>query len=313
MRGSGRTTWNPSFVLGLMKKSPFLLASLTIGAIFLFFLLVIFAAGILRGDSVVMPVGNKLGILEVRGMILDSDSLIRQIDEFRRSTGIKAVVLRVDSPGGGVGPSQEIHAELVRLAQEKPLIVSMGSVAASGGYYLAVAGERIFANQGTITGSIGVIMSFPDYQELMGKVGVKSQVVKSGRFKDVGSPTRTFTDADRELLQGMIDDVHAQFVEAVSAGRKIPQERLQPFVDGRIFTGRQALEAGLVDDIGTMQDAIKYAAKVTGLGDDPTLVYPEPERTALLDRLLQGTVSRYLGVTIRPRFSMGPQYLWDGI
>jgi len=222
-------------------------------------------------------------------------------------------VLRIDSPGGGVAPSQEIHAELVRLAKEKPLIVSMGSVAASGGYYLAVAGERIFANPGTITGSIGVIMSFPDYQDLLGKVGVKNQVVKSGRFKDIGSPTRTFTDADRELLQGMIDDVHSQFVEAVSIGRNISQERLQPYVDGRIFTGRQALEAGLVDDLGTLQDAIQFAAKTAGLGDDPTLVYPEQERGDLLDRLLQGAVSRYLGVGIRSKISMGPQYLWDGI
>jgi len=300
-------------MLSPMKKSPFLLASLTIGAIFLFFLLVIFAAGILRGDSVVVPVGSKLGILEVRGEILGSELLVKQIKEFLDNSSIKAVVLRIDSPGGGVAPSQEIHAELVRLAKEKPLIVSMGSVAASGGYYLAVAGERIFANPGTITGSIGVIMSFPDYQDLLGKVGVKNQVVKSGRFKDIGSPTRTFTDADRELLQGMIDDVHSQFVEAVSIGRNISQERLQPYVDGRIFTGRQALEAGLVDDLGTLQDAIQFAAKTAGLGDDPTLVYPEQERGDLLDRLLQGAVSRYLGVGIRSKISMGPQYLWDGI
>jgi len=260
-----------------------------------------------------MPVGSKLGILEVRGMIIDSERLIEQIEDFRDSNAIKAVVLRIDSPGGGVGPSQEIHAELLRLAKEKPLIVSMGSVAASGGYYLAVAGERIFANPGTITGSIGVIMSFPDFQELMGKVGIKNEVVKSGRFKDIGSSTRTFTAADRELLQGMIDDVHSQFVEAVSAGRKIPLERLQPYVDGRIFTGRQALKVGLVDELGTMNDAIDYAAKLAGLGDNPTLVYPEPENKDFLERLIQGAASRYLGVEIRPQLSVGPQYLWDGI
>jgi protease-4 len=295
-----------------MKKRPFFLASLTIGLIFLFFLLVIFAAGILRGNSVVGPVGNKLGILEVRGIIVDSERLVEQIEDFRDSKSVKAVVLRIDSPGGGVGPSQEIHAELLRLAQEKPLIVSMGSVAASGGYYLAVAGERIFANPGTITGSIGVIMSFPDIQELMGKVGIKTEVVKSGRFKDIGSSSRSFTAADRELLQGMIDDVHAQFVEAVSVGRNIPPERLQPYVDGRILSGRQALEAGLVDELGTLARAINYAAKIAGLGDDPPLVYPEPEKQAFLERLLQGAVSHYLGVNIRPQISIGPQYLWDG-
>ena len=294
-----------------MKKHPFLLASLTIGAIFLFFLLVIFTAGILRGN-VVVPVGSKLGILEVRGTILDSAQLVDQIDEFRDNDSIKAVVLRIDSPGGGVGPAQEIYAELLRLAKEKPLIVSMGSVAASGGYYLAVAGERIFANPGTITGSIGVIMTFPDFQELMGKVGVKTEVVKSGRFKDIGSSTRSFTSADRELLQGMIDDVQAQFVEAVSKGRKMPVERLQPFVDGRIFTGRQALKIGLIDQLGTMNDAINYASKLVGLGENPTLVYPEPEKSDFLERLLQGAVSRYLGVNISPRFTAGPQYLWNG-
>ena len=157
------------------------MASLLVGAIFIFFLLVVIVAGILRGSSVV-PVGEKIGILEVSGMITDAELLNEQINEFRESGTVKAVVLRVDSPGGGVGPSQEIYTELKRLTEEKPLIVSMGSVAASGGYYVAVAGERLFANPGTITGSIGVIMTFPDYQGLMGKVGVKTEVVKSGRF-----------------------------------------------------------------------------------------------------------------------------------
>ena len=150
------------------------MASITVGAIFLFFVLVILTAGIFSGHSVIMPVGDNIGILEVRGPINDAQLLSGQIVEFRDSRAVKAVVLRIDSPGGGVAPSQELHAELKRLAKEKPLIISMGSVAASGGYYLAVAGNRLFANPGTITGSIGVIMSFPDYRELMGKVGVKT-------------------------------------------------------------------------------------------------------------------------------------------
>ena len=136
--------------------------------------------------------------------------------------------------------------------------------AASGGYYIAVAAQRIFANPGTITGSIGVIMSFPDYQELMGKVGVKTEVVKSGRFKDIGSSTRDFTVEDRALLQGLIDDVHLQFIEAVSAGRKLPVEQLLPLVDGRIFTGRQALEEGLIDELGSLPDAVRYTAQLIG-------------------------------------------------
>ena len=295
-----------------MKKRPFLLASLLIGAIFLFFLLVVFTSGMLNGRSVVVPVGDKIGILEVNGEIVDAQQLVEQIIEFRDSRAVKSVVLRIDSPGGGVGPSQEIHSELKRLAKEKPLIVSMGSVAASGGYYVAVAGERIFANPGTITGSIGVIMSFPDYQGIMEKVGVKTQVIKSGRFKDIGSSTRDFTDADRELLQNMIDEVHSQFVNAISEGRNLPVERLQPFVDGRIFTGQQALDAGLIDELGCLSDAVRHAGNVAGLGDDPRVIYPQEEEKSIFERLIQGAASRYLGVAISTRSSAGFQYLWDG-
>lgn len=295
-----------------MKKRPFLIASLVVAGTFIFFLLVVLTAGMFRTGSVVVSVGDKIGILEVEGPIFDARRMTDQIKEFSDRSNIKAVVVRIDSPGGGVGPSQEIYAELKRLAEEKPLIVSMGSVAASGGYYLAVAGERIFANPGTITGSIGVIMSFPNYQELMGKVGIQTEVVKSGRFKDIGSSTRTFSEADRTLLQGMIDDVHQQFVEAISAGRKIPIDRLQPFVDGRIFTGRQAKDAGLIDELGTLNDAIKYAATVAGIDEDPDLVYPEPEKINLIDRYLQSAASHYLGVNLKMKKIIGPQYLWNG-
>ncbi|WP_321372124.1 signal peptide peptidase SppA [uncultured Desulfuromusa sp.] len=291
-----------------MKKHPFILASLTIGGLFLFFLLVVFAAGLLGTGSVV-SVGDKIGVLEVEGTIVDSRLLAEQIVTFRNRSNIKAVVVRVDSPGGGVGPSQEIYAELKKLAEEKPLVISMGSVAASGGYYIAVAGERIFANPGTITGSIGVIMSFPNYQDLMGKVGIQTEVVKSGTFKDIGSSTRKFTVADRALLQEMIDDVHLQFVEAISAGRNLPLEKLQPYVDGRIFTGRQALELGLVDELGGFHDAIKYAATVVGIEDEPDLVYPEPVKMDFIDRYLQSAVSHILGVDLGLKTTSGPQYL----
>ena len=295
-----------------MKKRPFLIASLVIGGIFLFFLLVVFVAGMLNGRSVVVPVGEKVGIIEVNGMIADAQLISEQINEFREARSVKAVVLRIDSPGGGVGPSQEIYSELQRLAKVKPLIVSMGSVAASGGYYIAVAGEHLFANPGTITGSIGVIMSFPDYQGIMGKIGIKTEVIKSGRFKDIGSSTRDLTLADRELLQGMIDDVHSQFVTAISEGRNIPIDRLQPFVDGRIFTGQQALDAGLIDELGSLSDAVRHAGNAVGLGDDPKVIYPQPEEKSIYERLIQGAASRYLGISLTPQISAGPQYLWDG-
>jgi len=299
-------------LLGKMKKRPFLIATLTVTAIFVFFLLVVIAAGWFSGHKMVVSVGDKIGVLEVEGVIADSRRLVEQIDDFRQQSNIKAVVVRIDSPGGGVGPSQEIYSELKQLAAEKPVIVSMGSVAASGGYYIAVASQRIFANPGTITGSIGVIMSFPNYQELMGKIGVATEVVKSGRFKDTGSSTRPFTQADRELLQEMVDDVYQQFVEAVSKGRNMPSDRLKPFVDGRIFSGRQAKDVGLIDELGGFTDAVKYAAKLTGLGEDPDLVYPEPEAVNFLDRYLQGAVSHYLGINLPDRTTFGPQYLWAG-
>ncbi|RLB63447.1 MAG: signal peptide peptidase SppA [Deltaproteobacteria bacterium] len=295
-----------------MKKRPFLMASLTVAGIFVFFLLVVFTSGVLRTGSSLVSMSDKIGILEVEGPIADSTLLLAQIKKFRDHDNIKAVVARIDSPGGGVAPSQEIYAELKLLAAEKPLVVSMGSVAASGGYYLAVAAERIFANPGSITGSIGVIMSFPNYRELLGKVGVQTEVVKSGRFKDIGSATRPFTAADRTLLQGLIDDVHQQFVEAVSDGRHMSIDRLQPFVDGRIFTGRQAKDIGLIDELGTLNDAIKYAAKVAGIDEDSDLVYPEQESTNLIERYLQGAVSHYLGINLIEKRITGPQYFWDG-
>jgi len=298
--------------LGQMKKRPFLMASLTVAGVFIFFLLVVMTAGMIRTGSVMVSVSDKIGILEVKGPIADSTLLLTQIKEFSEQDNIKAVVARIDSPGGGVAPSQEIYAELKLLAAKKPLVVSMGSVAASGGYYLAVASEHIFANPGSITGSIGVIMSFPNYRELLGKVGVQTEVVKSGRFKDIGSATRPFTAADRTLLQGMIDDVHQQFVEAVSDGRHMPVDRLKPFVDGRIFTGRQAKEIGLIDELGTLNDAIRYAAKVAGIDEDSDLVYPEPEKIDLIERYLQGAVSRYLGINLIEKRITGPQYFWDG-
>lgn len=288
------------------------MATISIGAIFLFFLLVVLSVGMISGRSVMVPVGEKIGVLEVYGPISDIRYLREQIKDFREKQTVKAVVLRIDSPGGGVAPSQELYAALKQLADKKPLIVSMGSVAASGGYYLAVAGQHLFANPGSITGSIGVIMSFPDYRELMDKVGVRAEVVKSGKFKDIGSSYREFSAEDRKLLQNMIDDVHAQFVEAISEGRKMPVDRLRPYIDGRLFTGRQALEIGLIDELGSFDDAVKYAARKAGLGDDPDLVYPEPEHVDFIERLIQGAASRYLGVKLQRGVSLGPQYLWNG-
>lgn len=296
-----------------MKKRPFLIASMLICGIFLFFLLVFIAAGYFRGGSMLPASSNQIGVLEISGMVSNERLIIRHIDDFRDNKSIKAVVLRIDSPGGAVGPSQEIYSELKKLALIKPVIVSFGAVAASGGYYLAMAGERIFANPGTITGSIGVVMSFPDYQELMGKIGIKSEVIKSGSYKDLGSAFRDMTDDERHLLHEMIEDVHLQFVEVVSAGRNIPIAELAPYVDGRIFTGRQALKIGLIDELGGFNDAVAHAALRAGLDGKPDLVYPSPEKLPLLQRYLNVLMNRFSGgADVVFDSALGPKYLWTG-
>lgn len=295
-----------------MKKRPFFLASLLIGGIFFFFLLVFVAAGYFRSGSLLPTSSKQIGVLEISGIVSNERVIIRQIDDFRDNNNVKAIVLRIDSPGGAVGPSQEIYHELKKLALKKPVIVSFGAVAASGGYYLAMAGEHIFANPGTITGSIGVVMSFPDYQELLGKVGVRSEVIKSGPYKDLGSALRDMTDDERRLLHELIIDVHSQFVEVVSVGRNIPIAELTPYVDGRIFTGRQALEVGLVDELGSFNDAVAHAALRVGLAGDPDLVYPQPERQPFLQRYLNIVLNRFGSVDMAFNGVTGPKYLWTG-
>lgn len=283
-----------------------------IGGLFFFFLLVFVAAGYFRSGALLPASARQIGVLEITGMVSNERVIIGQIDHFRDNNAVKAVVLRIDSPGGAVGPSQEIYHELKKLAQQKPMVVSFGAVAASGGYYLAMAGERIFANPGTITGSIGVVMSFPDYQELLGKVGIKSEVIKSGPYKDIGSALRDMTAEERLLLREMINDVHNQFVEVVSAGRNIPVQELIPYVDGRIFTGRQALEIGLVDELGSFNDAVAHAAMRAGLVGEPDLVYPPAERQPFLQRYLNILLNRIGGVDMAFKDVMGPKYLWTG-
>ncbi len=292
-----------------MKKRPFLMALLTFGAIFLFFLILIVVVTSLEGRSPILSLGEKVGVIEVTGVIIDSRQLTKQIGEFRDDPSIRAVVLRIDSPGGGVGPSQEICEEVGKLAHDKPVVVSMGSVAASGGYYIAVPATRIFANPGTITGSIGVIMEFANVEELLGKIGLRNEVVKSGPHKDIGSPTRPMTSSDREILQGMIDDVYDQFAHQVSVSRKIPLETVKSFADGRIFSGRQALDKGLVDELGNFQDAVDAAGKLAGIEGEPRLVYPPRKKPGMLDYLVEESVSRFTR-EISGRATPGLQYLW---
>ncbi|MGZ8383908.1 MAG: signal peptide peptidase SppA [Nitrospira sp.] len=219
---------------------------------------------------------ERVALIRIEGVILDAQATISELKHYSENPLVKAIVLRIDSPGGGVVPSQEIHDAVKRVKNKsnKAVIASMGTVAASGGYYIAAATDRIIANPGTLTGSIGVIMEMANFEGLLKKIGVEGVVIKSGRFKDVGSPLRKMSDEERKLLQSVMDDVHHQFIQAVADGRSLELSDVEPLADGRIFTGRQAKEARLVDELGDLDDAIHIAADIAGMEGEPKVVEP---------------------------------------
>jgi len=231
---------------------------------------------------------ERIALVRVEGVILDAQQTISELKRYGDNPLVKAIVVRIDSPGGGVVPSQEIHdaVKRIREKQSKLVIASMGTVAASGGYYIAAATDRIVANPGTLTGSIGVIMELANVEGLMKKIGVESVVVKSGAHKDLGSPFRAMNLEDRTILQNVMDDVHSQFIEAVAAGRSLDIKTVRALADGRIFTGRQAKAAKLVDELGDLNDAIKLAADMAGLEGEPRVV--EPRKRFSIRDLIEG-------------------------
>jgi protease-4 len=239
----------------------------------------------LRGNDTGLGFGEKIAVVEVKGVIAHAQPTIKELTEFSEDASVKAVVLRIESPGGGVSASQELYEEIGRTAKKKPVVVSMGSVAASGGYYIAAAAQKIYANPGTITGSIGVILQFTNLEDLFKKIGFRMEVVKSGAYKDVGNPGREMTPEERAYLQEMIDNVHQQFVRDVARGRRMQVEEVQEVADGRIFTGEQAKELGLVDELGNLQDAINAAAEMAAIEGEPKVIYPEKKKRSVLDYL----------------------------
>lgn len=270
-----------------------LLIGLLIGIVIMFLCIVTAAImyGLVRSKGTVLT-GSAVGVIEMKGVIADSTEINNQLRDFLENDRIKAVVLRVDSPGGVVGPSQEIYEEVKKFSAKKKLIVSMGSVAASGGYYIAAPATMIYANPGTLTGSIGVLMKLSNVQGLLEKIGLSSFVLKSGKFKDSGSPVRPMTNEERQLFQGVIDSMHGQFVRAVAEGRKLPLETVRSLADGRILSGEQALQVKLVDKIGNFQDAVDAAAKMAGIEGKPKLVYPPEKKKSILSFLVEGTSER---------------------
>ncbi len=236
------------------------------------------------GKNLLSGSDGLVGIIEVNGVIMDSRKTLARLQKFEDDEDVKAVVLRLNSPGGSVAPSQEIY-EAVR-AYKKPLVVSMASVAASGAYYIACGAKKVYANAGTITGSIGVIMEFVNIEKLYDWAKIHRYAIKTGRFKDTGAEYRDLTPEERVLMQGMVDNVLGQFKQAVVTGRNLKLEDLEDIADGRLFSGAQAKEAQLVDELGTLQDAVNDAGKQAGIQGKPEVVYPEQGRRRILDLLL---------------------------
>ncbi len=292
----------------MSKKTALIIAAVLFSVAVLFALSVKIAGTIIGTDDSGFVNKEGVGLVEVKGMILDSKETIRQLRYFLKKDSIKAIVLRVDSPGGIVAPSQEIYSEVKKFAARKKIIVSMGSLAASGGYYISAPSTLIYANPGTITASIGVILKLSNIESLMDKIGIKSYTLKTGKYKDSGSPVRAFSAEDRAMLQSVIDNTHEQFVKAVAEGRKLPIEDVRKIADGRILSGEQAKEHKLVDRLGTLQDAIEEAGRLAGISGEPELLLPPKKKVNYMDLLVEGAEGTFNGPLGRATSGMKMMY-----
>ena len=233
-----------------------------------------------RTEVVTSGSGGKIAVVELKGVITSSEDIVRQLKKYRETGSIKAILLRVDSPGGGVVASQEIYEEVKKTRDGgKPVVVSMGALAASGGYYVSCGASRLVANRGTLTGSIGVISEFLQLQEALGKLGVAVKTIKSGKLKDSGSSTRKMTEEDERYFQQLMDNVHRQFISVVENERHLDHDVVVKIADGSVFTGEQAIENGLVDTLGTFEDAIAITAELAGISGEPSLVKEQRRRS----------------------------------
>ena len=253
---------------------------------------------------------GEIALVRIQGMLMDSQNIVRQLSNYRHNPNVRGIVLRIDSPGGAVAPAQEIYNEIMKLkADHKTVYVSMGTVAASGGYYIACAANYVLANPGTLTGSIAAVMAFSNFEELTDKIGVKPIIIKSGKYKDVGSPLRGMKPEERKLLQSVVDDVHQQFVQAVAKGRGLPVSEVNEIADGRIMTGQQALTLKLVDEMGGLEKTIELLAKKIGVEGRPKVI-EEKEKTPFFDWLLQSSLPSRLAATLMPASLPRLQYVW---
>ena len=268
------------------RRHPYLFFILVFTAIISIFPIVVnIVTGVMLRKDVEAVEG--VGIIEVRGMIVDATGITDQLKAFRENDNIKAIVLRIESPGGGVGPSQEIYREIRRTIGVKPVVASMGAMAASGGYYVAAGTDGIMANPGTITGSIGVLMQFTNFREMFEKIGIQSDIIKSAEYKGIGSPFRDLSEDEESTLQQFVDSVHRQFIVDVASGRNMTEEEISDVADGMIFSGEYAKEKGLVDRLGNFNDAVEWAGEKAGLEDDIARIYPPEEKFSFIRKILE--------------------------
>jgi protease-4 len=282
------------------QKHPILLGLFILTGIFFLFLggvsLLVSSFVSRSPGSDIFTKKEGVGIVELKGLIVSSEQTLKHLTEFRHNPNVKSIVLRIESPGGSVGASQEIYKEVIRTNEVKPVIASMGSMGASGGYYAALGAENIIANPGTMTGSIGVIVKFPNLEGLFEKIGYRSEVIKSGPFKDVGASNRPMSEEERQLMQDLISNVYGQFVRDIALARDMEEDIIQELADGRIYTGEQALEVGLIDSLGNFTDAIMIAADMGGLDvENPQLIYPKEDSKFSLFNLLTNAEQSLVG------------------
>jgi len=252
--------------------------------------------------------GDKVGVIEITGVISDAKHVIQQLKKFRKEDSVKAIVMRIDSPGGGVGPSQEIFREIQKTVESKKVVASMGAVAASGGYYIAAATNGIVASPGSITGSIGVIMGYANFAQILKKIGLVPVVIKSGEYKDTGSPAREMTGREQQLLQDFVDKIHGQFVRDVALGRKMDLAEVAKLADGRIFTGEDAQKLGLVDRLGNLEDSIEWAGRLGGIEGDVAAVYIRDKKFSIMKYLTEASLQALFDRAVSPHLTGGYLY-----
>lgn len=291
-----------------MERRAAWILGIVFGGLFLClfsFLLLMYLA--LRGDgpSRFARGGDRVGVVEIVGPIGDSKKTLEQLRDFGEAKHIKALVVRIDSPGGGAAPSQEIYEAIRKLKEKKKVVASMGSVAASGGFYIASAADKVFANPGTLTGSIGVVFQHANVEGLLKWAGVEVQTLTAGKLKDSGSPFRTMKSEEREYFLSLLADVHQQFIAAVAQGRNLPVEEVQPYADGRVFTGRQAKEWKLVDEMGSLNDAIAEAGRLGGIRGEAKPEYPKEDNEFWQQMITEGADSLFEGAWRGVRSTLG--------